>query len=256
MSPRSCSVKECADEVPDAERQYFARSAYDQKGGLAACWGIRKGLRARRIDSSILKRLWRASRDTRIILPEAWRRAAYGARPHGIPNRFLVFARAERAPNPASRVTLAADTDQLGMRRACRDWRTGALDREGICLMASLAEAEFRRLGLGQVIAADWLESGEWPQEMLGGPHHMGTTRMSDDPRQGVVDHDCKVHDVELLFIAGSSVFPTGGHANPTLTIIALAMRLAGHIHNELSTDRSVKVTVNVASELQESCPQ
>jgi choline dehydrogenase-like flavoprotein len=231
---------------------------YDPEGGLAACWGIRKDLRARHIDSSLLRRLWRAARDTRIILPEAWRRAAYGFRPRGIPDRFLVFARAEQAPNPESRVTLASDTDQLGMRRACLDWRTGALDREGIRLMASLAAEEFTRLGLGQVIAADWLESGEWPSEMLGGPHHMGTTRMSDDPRTGVVDRHCKVHDVDRLFVAGSSVFPTGGHANPTLTIIALAMRLAGHIRNELAAQGTVNVSVNVsvASEPQASCPQ
>ena len=67
---------------------------------------------------------------------------------------------------------------------------------------------------------------GAWP-EIFGGYHHMGTTRMHDDPRRGVVDRDCRVHLVGNLFVAGSSVFPTGGFANPTLTLVALAARLA-----------------------------
>jgi choline dehydrogenase-like flavoprotein len=58
----------------------------------------------------------------------------------------------------------------------------------------------------------------------------MGTTRMHADPRQGVVDVNCKVHGVDNLYIAGSSVFPTGGYANPTLTLVALALRLADRL--------------------------
>ena len=58
----------------------------------------------------------------------------------------------------------------------------------------------------------------------------MGTTRMSNDPSRGVVDRNCKVHDVENLYVAGSSVFPTSGSANPTLTLVALTLRLAGHL--------------------------
>jgi choline dehydrogenase-like flavoprotein len=68
----------------------------------------------------------------------------------------------------------------------------------------------------------------------------MGTTRMHADPRQGVVDADCRVHGVGNLFVAGSSVFPTGGSANPTLTIIALALRLADHLQAEFDTCAAV----------------
>lgn len=77
-----------------------------------------------------------------------------------------------------------------------------------------------------------WLysESPTWSYSLRGGYHHMGTTRMSDDPRAGVVDKNCRVHGTENLFIAGSSVFPTGGSANPTLTITQLALRLADHL--------------------------
>jgi len=68
--------------------------------------------------------------------------------------------------------------------------------------------------------------------------HHIGTTRMSEHPRNGVVDANCKVHGVENLFIAGSSVFPTCGYANPTWSIVALALRLAEHLQQESNTIR------------------
>jgi choline dehydrogenase-like flavoprotein len=71
--------------------------------------------------------------------------------------------------------------------------------------------------------------SGSFP-ELWGGHHHMGTTRMHDDPRFGVVDRECRVHSLENLFVAGSSVFPTGGYANPTLTLLALALRLGDRL--------------------------
>ena len=70
----------------------------------------------------------------------------------------------------------------------------------------------------------------EWPQPLSGGSHHMGTTRMNDDPLRGVVDRNCKVHSVDNLYVAGSSVFPTSGVSNPTLSIVALTLRLADHL--------------------------
>ena len=74
-----------------------------------------------------------------------------------------------------------------------------------------------------------------WPVSMVAGKHHMGTTRIHQDPKQGVLDADCKVHGVSNLFIAGSSMFPTSGQANPMLTIVALAIRLADHIKHIMS---------------------
>jgi choline dehydrogenase-like flavoprotein len=64
----------------------------------------------------------------------------------------------------------------------------------------------------------------------------MGTTRMSADPRAGVVDAQCRVHSVANLYLAGSSVFTTGGHANPTFTLVALALRLADELQRSLTT--------------------
>lgn len=74
----------------------------------------------------------------------------------------------------------------------------------------------------------------DWQSGITGGPHHMGTTRMSADPRHGVVDADCRVHSVENLYIAGSSVFATSGYANPTFTIVTLAPWLADTLRKRL----------------------
>ena len=85
---------------------------------------------------------------------------------------------------------------------------------------------------------ADWLtdDGTSWPDDLFGGHHHMGTTRMAEDPRRGVVDADCRVYGVRNLYVAGSSVFPTSGAANPTLTVVALALRLADHLQGSLSS--------------------
>lgn len=101
-------------------------------------------------------------------------------------------------------------------------------------------DTELQRLNLGAAEAASWLEGGDWQFDPLvsahpiGGYHHMGTTRMSDTPRDGVADSHGRVHGIANLFIAGSSLFPTSGWANPTLTIVALACRTAEEIASDL----------------------
>ena len=87
---------------------------------------------------------------------------------------------------------------------------------------------ELKRAGLGRLLTT--MEGRTPPQNLNGGWHHMGTTRMNNDPKKGVVNEDCRVHGITNLFIAGPSVFPTGGYANPVLTIVALTVRLADHI--------------------------
>ena len=83
----------------------------------------------------------------------------------------------------------------------------------------------------------DWLLRDEvtWPDELTASNHHLGTTRMADDPRQGVVDRDGRVFGCDNLYVAGSSVFPTGGFANPTVNLVALTLRLAEHLRTRLS---------------------
>jgi len=149
-----------------------------------------------------------------------------------------LVVRAEQAPNPASRVTLSDEVDAMGVPRVRLDWRTTALDVDSVEGLVCALGREMRRLGLGEVEPADWLGDPHrrWTTDPLisahpiGGYHHIGTTRMSADPRHGVTDDRGRVHGIANLHVAGSSLFPTSGWANPTLTIVALALRTADAI--------------------------
>jgi choline dehydrogenase-like flavoprotein len=149
-----------------------------------------------------------------------------------IPGELTLRVRTEQIPYSESRVTLSEQRDALGLRRMRLDWRLDGEEKRTMRVMADFLASEFRRLRLGEVRRRAWLDSDEdgWPDDLRGGPHHMGTARMSDDPTQGVVDRNCRVHGTTNLFIGGSAVFPTVGYANPTLTIVALAVRLADHL--------------------------
>jgi choline dehydrogenase-like flavoprotein len=146
--------------------------------------------------------------------------------------------RGEQAPNPDSRVLLSTELDALGNRRADLDWQMTAIDKHTGLVMAQAIDAEFRRLGWGSAIPNAWLsEPGpRWEidptvgNHPLANYHQLGGTRMSSDAKAGVVDADCRVHGYDNLYIAGGSTFPTSGWANPTLTIAALALRLADHL--------------------------
>lgn len=134
----------------------------------------------------------------------------------------------EQAPNPESRVMLGSERDSLGQRRVRLDWRLSGFDAKSFIKSQEIVDQELRRAGLGRLYVKPF---DEIPQdEITGGWHHMGTTRMHTDPKYGVVDQNCRIHGISNLFIAGPSVFPTSGYANPSLTIIALAVRLADHI--------------------------
>ncbi len=143
---------------------------------------------------------------------------------------YRIYCRSEQVPNRDSRVRLDRDRDALGVRRALLDWRLTSQDTESIARACELFARAVGRAGAGRAWLPGPDEKEGWKKRIVGGPHHMGTTRMSVDPRDGVVDADCRVHGMHNLFIAGSSVFPTGGHANPTLTLLALAFRLAEHL--------------------------
>jgi choline dehydrogenase-like flavoprotein len=140
----------------------------------------------------------------------------------------------EATPNPDSRVTLGARRDRLGMPRVRVDWRLNTSDQLGLRRLIATMQTQFARRKLGSLIVDQSQDAAGWPISMTGGRHHMGTTRMHVDERSGVVDANCRVHGCANLYIAGSSVFPTSGYANPTLTIVALAVRLADHIRTAL----------------------
>jgi choline dehydrogenase-like flavoprotein len=141
----------------------------------------------------------------------------------------------EPEPNPDSRVMLSPTMkDPLGMNRVRVDWRLGSkVQRTFDRTLAILAE-DMRRSGVAEVDLDPPIEGGKWPAGLEGTWHHMGTTRMHDSPRHGVVDRDCKVHGMTNLYVAGSSVFPTAGANFPTITLAALAFRLSEHLAREL----------------------
>jgi choline dehydrogenase-like flavoprotein len=136
----------------------------------------------------------------------------------------------EQVPNPDSRIMLAETKDALGLPRALIDWRLAELDRFTLRRTGEVLAAALGRLGLGRMQLAVTAEIEAEAQFIEWGYHHMGTTRMDDDPKRGVVDRHCRLHVAANLYLAGSSVFPTGGAGTPTLTIVALALRLAGHL--------------------------
>lgn len=149
----------------------------------------------------------------------------------GEPVHHLSFT-VEQPPRPESRVTLGDSRDRLGVPEARLDWRVGDEERRTVRELGRMVDAELRRHGAGRV---EGFLGDERPARVFYGEWHpMGTTRMSVDPAEGVVDTDLGVHGVDGLFVVGSSVFPTVGHANPTLTIVALADRLAGHLAKRL----------------------
>lgn len=138
----------------------------------------------------------------------------------------------EQAPNPASHIFLTDDRDRFGKRKAGLDWQLLPLDAK--TMRASTVEVArmLIRTGLGRMHILPEVWDGQTEIEYDYSQHHMGGARMSNTFETGVVDRNCKVHGSENLYVAGSGVFATSGHANPTYSIIQLALRLADHLKN------------------------
>lgn len=137
---------------------------------------------------------------------------------------------AEQSPNPDSRVTLTEERDALGVPRLRVDWRHSQRDIDSVMGSFAILKREFSRSGVA-VFRVDEQDFAARIVAQLGvGSHHIGTTRMSHDPAHGVVDTECRVHGIDNLFVASSSVFPTTSFANPTLTIVAVAVRVADRV--------------------------
>ncbi|QQP87838.1 GMC family oxidoreductase [Skermanella sp. TT6] len=145
----------------------------------------------------------------------------------------------EQVPNPDSRIRLGDRPDPLGMPRMVVDWRTTDQDKRtwavGQDLVARAIGAGDGTGGTGRLQLEPAGPGLPWPDTIHQSSHYMGTTRISDDPRLGVVDHDCRVHGLSNLFVAGGSVLPTGGCAMVTINIVALALRLADHLKRLLA---------------------
>jgi choline dehydrogenase-like flavoprotein len=138
----------------------------------------------------------------------------------------------EMAPNPESRVMLSRERDALGMPRVRLDWRLSELERRTAREYINIVAGEFERLGLGTFDLAplNSLSEAGWDDLAHDSSHHMGTARMHESSRCGVVDSDCRVHGISNLFIGSSAVFPTSSRSNPTMTILALSIRIADRV--------------------------
>jgi choline dehydrogenase-like flavoprotein len=160
-------------------------------------------------------------------------------------NVYTLHFDAEQAPNPESRVTLSESKDEYGLNRLKVDWRCTAQDIESVVKCAAFISHALESSGVGKCLF-DAQKLGPVIAANTGvGSHHVGLTRMADSPSAGVVDSNCKVHGIDNLFVASSATFPTASFANPTLTIVALAIRLADHLKTR--TARPVEVLADAS---------
>lgn len=142
----------------------------------------------------------------------------------------------EQAPNRDSRIGLSDQHDVLGLRKVQVDWRLTGQDQQGMRTTCRMVGHDIATRFGCRFEPAPWLLDPEAAPPVQGTAHHMGTTRMADSPAAGVVDRNCRVHGMDNLYIAGSSVFPTGGWSFPTLTIAALALRLGDELRQRLDS--------------------
>lgn len=185
----------------------------------------------RRIPENFIKKIGQILKDPFRVAANCYRHVVDKPKRFNTKSLYLEV-RIEQEPNPDSRVTLSDKKDVLGMRYPRLHWDLTEMDKHTMKVAAEAFGRECERLGIGQFIMDDWLTSNDlmWSPELVGGHHHMGTTRMSDSESEGVVDKNLKAHTMDNLYIAGSSVFPTAGYVNPTLTVLALTLRLTDHL--------------------------
>jgi len=161
---------------------------------------------------------------------------------------LLLRASWEQPPRAYNRIVLSDRMDAFGIPRADLHWYLDDFDRRTPQAAVELLGAELAARGIGRIRLDRWVEGLEDfpPDDEIGGNHHMGGTRMSSDPRHGVVDSDCRVHGIGNLYVGGSSVFPSAGFSNPTLTIVQLALRLSDHLVRSLARDGELHGSLRV----------
>jgi choline dehydrogenase-like flavoprotein len=173
-----------------------------------------------------------------------FRHAVLRQKPSEGSGTMYLCVQTESAPRPDNRVTLGDRVDALGVPRSVVEWHIGEPELRAAEVFAGRVDAGLREKALGHLDLSGFpiqRDLRHLSRRVAAGCHHIGTTRMSDHPQDGVVDRDCRVHGVENLFIAGSSVFPTGGWSNPTLTLLALGYRLADRLKEDLGLSRHTR---------------
>ncbi|OLP59939.1 hypothetical protein BJF93_10105 [Xaviernesmea oryzae] len=224
-------------ETLQRERQVLNANAhlvfdYPSESGMASLQEIVRGIRAQRLPDRMRAHIWRLLRDFPDVAAAAWRRLQ-GQSPRAKPSAVHLQCYLEQEPSAQNRVQLdETRRDRLGVPMVKVTWDVGTLERETLTTITQTAIDEFHRLGLGDFKMADWLTApgDAWKAQLSDCNHHAGTTKMARDARDGVVDTDGQVFGVKGLYACGGSTFPTSGYANPTLVIVALALRLGDHL--------------------------
>jgi choline dehydrogenase-like flavoprotein len=205
---------------------------------------IRRAIVEQPVRSSVRRHLWNvfadAPRAVSYVVPFLWKRYFAQRRLPGFfvrssSNRYALHYHGEHLPNALSRVCLSNERDELGLRRLKIDIRYSDGDVDNVRRTHEIVDGYLRKLGVGYLEYQRRDVDHAILLQARDGIHQIGTTRMSARPERGVVDANCRVHGIKNLYVASSSVFPTSGQANPTLTIVALSLRLADHLRSELT---------------------
>ena len=223
-----------AEGLGSAAVYFIPRAAYRlapsyASAGFAAVAELRAAARRGELGRDSWALVSKAARDVHLILDSFARRVR-----DQIKNDGSLVARVviEATPNLTSRIELANERDPLGLPTARVDWRPADLDYRSLERFNQILRSELAENGFGELD----VRANLWPDSISPGGHPSGATRMHRDSRLGVVNENCRLHELSNLYVAGSSVFPTSGIANPTLTILALAVRLADHLKLVLPT--------------------
>lgn len=166
-----------------------------------------------------------------------WQQAIHTPQKGKTHNTYVLQVRVEQSPNPNSRISLIQEKDAFGVPRVNVNWDLTELEKRSIRTIHTIIGKQIAMNGLGRVKLMEYLEDPNdmtFPENTHGGNHHMGTTRMHHDPKKGVVNENCQVHGISNLFVAGSACFPTAGSPNPTLTIVALSLRLSDYLKKNI----------------------
>ena len=218
-------------EIPSPDKWYFAPSDHAKK--TYAIGGAHIWMRAHQPDQSYAKELLH---EVACMAPE-WSNRMLKRVGKEYQCGALVEAEFEQFPLPENRVALDQRTDALGVPLSRLYWKTTATEHRTASIMTRLLGEALIKKDIGRLRMRNYLtDDADWPAGDQGaGWHHMGGTRMSDSPATGVVDKNCKVFGLGNLYVGGSSVFTTGGHASPTYNIVRLSLRLGDHLAAKLN---------------------
>ncbi|WP_269527132.1 FAD-dependent oxidoreductase [Coraliomargarita parva] len=225
----------CVSLWPRDKLEEDERSSYLSSKAFDAIRKIRCAIHIGERPQALAKQLYTILAESQELITHLFSKVTKSklVEPSGPPIAFQLHHMWEQAPNPDSRITLSRELDQFGQRLPILNWKVSERDVQTLSRSLEILGDACEQAGIGRIVRNP---DNEFPPKgITGGLHHMGTTRMNEAPEQGVVDGNCKIHGIDNLYIAGSSVFPTSGYANPTLTIGALAIRLADHLTEQLS---------------------